>query len=163
MKRLFVYGLFFVFLLPVFVSAQADSRGKYGTDPIQILDNVVSEANEDYKIQQTALDKATDKQGAYPSQYKIANTLDRLRNNINPYLQWAVYIGLAGAVILLIYNGFLMVTNGIHKQGDAAKIKKNIMNILIGVVILTGFYFIIKLMVALINAIFGWYGGDTWF
>lgn len=163
MKKIILVCFLVVYALPLFGFAQDDSRWEYGGNPIQILDNVVSEANEEYKIQQTALDKVTDKQNAYPSQYKIANTLDRLRNNINPYLQWAVYIWLAAAVVLLIYNGFLMVTNSIHKQGDATKIKKNIMNILIGVVILTGFYFIIKLMVSLINALFGWYGGDTWF
>lgn len=158
----------FLFLVAWFVSmttfAQSDSsRGKYGSDPIQILDTVVSEANDEYKIQQTALDGATDKQGAYASQYKIANTLDWLRNNINTYLQWMVYIWLSLAVILLIYNGLLMVTNAVHKEWETAKIKKNIINIAIGVIILTGFYFIIKLMVAIINAIFGWYGGDTGF
>ncbi len=152
------------FSLPLLSFAQSsDSRWKYGEDPIQILDNVVSEANDDYKIQQTALDNATDKQWAYASQYKIANTLDWFRNNINPYLQWAVYIWLSIAVILLIYNGFLMVTNAIHKEGETAKIKKNIINIVIGVIVLTGFYFIIKLMVSIINSIFGGYGGDTGF
>jgi hypothetical protein len=48
-----------------------------------------------------------------------------------------VYIGLSIAVILLIYNGFLMVTNAVHKEGETAKIKKNIINIVIGVIILT--------------------------
>jgi hypothetical protein len=63
--------------------------------------------------------------------------LDWFRQNINPYLQWTVYIGLSIAVILLIYNGLLMVTNAIHKEGETAKVKKNIMNIVIGVIILT--------------------------
>lgn len=147
---------------PLFTYAQ-NGRGDYGDDPVQILDNVVETANDDYHIQQTALDHATNTQGAYLPQYKIANTLDRLRNNINPYLQWAVYIGLSAAVILLIYNGFLMVTNSIHKEGDSAKVKKNIINILIGVLVLTWFYFIIKLIVALISSLVWGYGGDTWF
>lgn len=30
-----------------------------------------------------------------------------------------------------------MVTNAVHKEGEAAKVKKNIINIVIGVVILT--------------------------
>jgi len=163
MKKVVLIIMMLCFTLPLLSFAQSNSRGKYGSNPIQILDNVVSEANDEYKIQQTSLDTATDKQWAYASQYKIANTLDWLRNNINPYLQWAVYIGLSVAVILLIYNGFLMVTNAIHKEWEAEKIKKNIINILIGVVILTGFYFIIKLMVSLINSIFGGYWGNTWF
>ncbi|HMS90865.1 MAG TPA: hypothetical protein PKC87_01465, partial [Candidatus Absconditabacterales bacterium] len=163
MKRFLLMFILFLSVVPVFSFAQNENRGKYGENPIQILDNVVSEANDEYKIQQTALDSATDKQGAYASTYKIANTLDWLRNNINPYLQWAVYIGLSIAVILLIYNGFLMVTNSIHKEGETAKIKKNIINIAIGVIVLTGFYFIIKLAVSLINSIFGGYGGNTGF
>jgi len=154
--------MFVCYTLPLFSFAQT-SRGQYGDDPIKILDKVVGEANDEYKIQQTALDSATDKQWAYASQYKIANTLDRFRNNINPYLQRAVYIWLSVAVILLIYNGLLMVTNAVHKEGETAKIKKNIINIVIWVVILTWFYFIIKLTVSIINSIFWGYGGDTWF
>ena len=117
-------------------------------------------ANQDYKIQQTALDSATDKQGSYQSQYKIANTLDWLKNNIAPYLQWMVYIGLAAATILLIYNGLLMVTNSLHGTGDITKLKKNISYIIIGVIILTGFYFIIRLVVALLSTIFGDYSSS---
>ena len=162
-KIIIVFALLLAGFSSMFTFAQNDSRWKYGANPIQILDTVVSDANDDYKIQQTALDGATDKQGAYASQYKIANTLDWLRNNINTYLQWMVYIGLSLAVILLIYNGLLMVTNAIHKEWETAKIKKNIINIAIGVIILTWFYFIVKLAVALINSIFGGYGGDTGF
>ncbi len=163
MKKIALFIIVCSLFLPLVGFAQDNSRWKYSGNPIQILDAVVSEANDDYKIQQTALDAATDKQGAYASQYKIANTLDRFRNNINPYLQWAVYIWLSAAVILLIYNGFLMVTNAVHKEWETAKIKKNIINIVIGVIILTWFYFIIRLTVSIINSIFGGYGGDTGF
>ena len=163
MKKIILVLIASWYLLPLLSFAQSDSRGQYWTDPIQILDNVVKEANVDVRIQQTALDQATDTQWAYASSYKLANTLDRFRNNINPYLQWAVYIWLSLAVILLIYNWFLMVTNAAHGEGEIAKVKKNIMNIVIGVIILTGFYFIIKLTVSIINSIFWWYGGSTWF
>jgi hypothetical protein len=163
MKKFILAFVLFSYALLLLTFAQADNRWKYGGDPIDILDNVVIEANQDYKIQQTALDSATDILWGYDSPYKIANTLDRLRNNINPYIQWAVYIWLSLAVILLIYNGFLMVTNAVHKEWETAKIKKNIINISIGVILLTGFYFIIKLAVSLINSIFWWYWGDTWF
>ncbi|MFA7298131.1 MAG: hypothetical protein WC010_00590 [Candidatus Absconditabacterales bacterium] len=163
MKKFIITILALCYVLPLLSFAQTDTRGQYGNDPISILDNVVRDANEDVRVQQTSLDNATDKEGAYASQYKITNTLDWLRNNINPYLQWAVYIGLSIAVILLIYNGFLMVTNAVHKEGETAKIKKNIINIVIGVIILTGFYFIIKLATSIINSIFGGYGGDTGF
>lgn len=156
--------LFCLFLLPSLGFAQeSSSRWKYGSDPTMILDRVVEEANQDYKIQQTALDGATDLQWGYQSQYKIANTLDRFRNNINPYLQRAVYIWLSVAVILLIYTGLLMVTGSLHKEWDMAKLKSRMIYIVIWVVLLTGFYFIIKLAVSLINSIFGGYGWATWF
>lgn len=163
MKKFIITILALCYVLPLLSFAQTDTRWQYGNDPISILDNVVRDANEDVRVQQTSLDNATDKEWAYASQYKITNTLDWLRNNINPYLQWAVYIWLSIAVILLIYNGFLMVTNAVHKEGETAKIKKNIINIVIGVIILTGFYFIIKLATSIINSIFWWYGWDTWF
>ncbi len=164
MKRASILLFMFAFVFSSFGFAQqATSWWKYGSDPITILDTVVQNANQDYKIQQTALDSVTDTQGGYQSQYKVSNTLDRLRNNINPYLQWAVYIWLTIAVILLIYNGFLMVTNAIHKEWDLTKVWKRIQYILLGVILLTGFYFIIQLAVSLINSIFGGYGGSTGF
>lgn len=50
-------------LLPLVGFAQDKGReGKYGTDPIKILDSVVGEANDEYKIQQTSLDDATSQQ-----------------------------------------------------------------------------------------------------
>lgn len=164
MKKLLTICFLFTFLsMPLLSFAQEWSWGKYWDNPISIVDNVVKEANEDNKIQQTALDGVTDTQWSYASEFKIANTLDRLRKNINPYLQRAIYIWLSVAVILLIYNGFLMVTNAIHKEGEFSKIKNRFIYILIGVILLTSFYFIIKLVVGLINSLFGWYGWDTGF
>jgi hypothetical protein len=95
------------------------------------LDSVVGEANKTDQIQETALDGISNDQGSYQSEYQIANTLDYLRLHIATYLQWIVYIGLSLSVILLIYNGFLMVTHVVHKSGDFSKIKKNIMYIVI--------------------------------
>ncbi|MCF7835286.1 hypothetical protein K9M48_04585 [Candidatus Gracilibacteria bacterium] len=162
-KSLILYVLLGIFLLNAFSFAQVGSRGKYGSNPMQILDNIKDEANEDTEIQETALDGVTEYQGGYAKEYKIANTLEYFKNHIQPYLQRLIYIGLTVAVILLIYNGFLMVTNSIHKKGDFEAIKKNIINIGIGVIVLTGFYFIIKLMVAIINTIFGGFDGSSGF
>ena len=102
-----------------------------------MVDSVVGEANKNIQFQETALDGITDQQGGFVRQYKIANTLDFLRNNIAPYLQWMVYIGLVIAVILIVYNGFLMVTHAINKVGDFEKVKKNIGYIAIGVLLMT--------------------------
>ncbi|HCB52021.1 TPA: hypothetical protein DEP21_05685 [Patescibacteria group bacterium] len=64
-----------------------------------------------------------------------------------PYIQWMVYIGMVVSVILVIYNGFLMVTKSINKEGDFGKVKKNLGYIAMGIILLTGFYSIIKLVV----------------
>ncbi len=128
-------------------------RWNYGSDPIRILDKVVANANDDraYAVQDTALDGVT----AAPGRYRIYNTLQRIRQNIAPYLQRTVYIWLTTAVILLIFNGLKMVTTWIHDAGKFESIKKNLINIVIGVLLLTGFYVIFKLIIAGINALFG--------
>lgn len=134
------------------VHAQKDQRGDYGSNPISILDEVVSKANNDraYAVQDTALDNIN----AWPGRHRIYQTLQRIRKNISPYLQRAVYIGLTTAVILLIYNGLLMVTTWIHDSGKFESIKKNLVNIMIWVLLLTWFYIIFKLIIAAINALF---------
>ena len=58
MKKIALVILVVFYSLPLLSFAQ-DSWGKYGQNPIQILDTVVGQANEDYKIQQTALDSGT--------------------------------------------------------------------------------------------------------
>ena len=163
MKKLFWF-IIAISLISAFVFAQRWSRWSYGSTPIDILDKVAGNANTDKstRVQNTAFDAITDKWW-YQKEYKIANTLDWIRNNINPYLQRVVYVGLALAVILLIYNWLLMVTNSLHGQWDIAKVKKNMINILIGVLILTWFYLIMKIVVWIINSIFWSYGGETWF
>lgn len=143
--------------------AQNDWRWDYWWSPMKILEKVYEESNEWIEIQETMLNNANDQEWWYSRQYKIANTLDYIRLNIAPYLQRATYIWLIVAVILIIYNWFLMVTNSIHKQWDIAKVKKNLMNITIWVLLLTWFYALIKIVVWLINSIFGWYGWSTWF
>ena len=165
MKKLLTIFFLFAFLsMPLLSFAQdSSSWGKYGSDPISILDKVVQQSNDNNKIQQTALDSVTDTQWSYAKEYKISNTLDRLRKNINTYIQYAIFVWLSVGVILLIYNGFLMVTNALHKEGEFAKIKNRFIYILIWVILLTGFYFIIKLVVGLMNSIFGGYGGNTGF
>lgn len=157
------YLLMWVMLLANFSFAQVWTRWKYGEDPTRILETVVDKANQDFEIQETALDGVTDEQWWYAREYKIANTLTYFTNNIQPYIQRAVYVGLTAAVILLIYNGFLMVTNSIHSEWDGAKVKKNVINIAIWVIVLTWFYAIIKLMVAVINMTLGSNGWESGF
>jgi len=160
-----LWALFILAWLVVFVQgvvfAQSDSRWKYGNNPTAILNevNYKANANGSYAIQETALDGID----AWNSRDRIYQTLDDIRDKISPYLQWMVYIGLSAAVILLIYNWFLMVTGGLHDSWKFEKLKGNMINIGIWVLLLTWFYSVLKLIMALVNAVFGWSWWDWLF
>ena len=144
--------------------AQNGSRWDRGSDPLVIFETMVDDANSDgYAIQETAMDGISDMEGEYQRSYKVSNTLDYVRKNLDPYLQWAIYAGLVLATIWIIYVWFLIVTNAIHKQWDWTKVKTSMVHILIWVFLLSGFYFIIKIVVALITAVFGWANWSTWY
>lgn len=158
-----IVSLFAIFF--VWVSfAQHGRWWKYGSDPLQIFESTVDNANKWwYAIQETALDGVTTLEGSYAQEFKIANTLDYIRKNLDPYLQWAIYVWFVLATIALIYSWFLLVTHGVHKQWDRTKLKQNVMYVLIGVFLLSWFYFIIKVIVALITSIFGSSTWNSWF
>ena len=125
------------------------------SSPIQVFENVVSKSNEwKNSIQETALDWITDLQWAYDRQYKISNTLDYIRKNISPYIQWAVYVWFVVSTAWLIICGFLLVTWWIWKSSWFDKVKWKIINALLGVFVLSWFYLIIKLIVWIINTFF---------
>ncbi len=140
--------------------AQHGRRGSYGSDPMMIFESIVDESNKWwYKIQETAFDGVTDLEWSYQRSFKISNTLDYIRKNLDPYLQWTIYIGFVLATIAFIYLWFLMVTNPLHKQWELTTIKSKLMNVVLWVLFLSWFYFIIKVIVSLITSIFGW---STW-
>ncbi|MDR2415169.1 MAG: hypothetical protein LBD75_00710 [Candidatus Peribacteria bacterium] len=156
MKKIFAILLVTVHLfLPLL--AQNISWDAGTNSPVDLLDKFSDEANSDHKIQDTVLDGVTSQSAGYSGniKFRITNTLEWLKNNIHPYIQWAVYLGLAIATILLIFNGFLMVTNAVNGgQGEFSKIKGNFIHIGIGVIILTGFYYLIDIVTAVINFLF---------
>lgn len=154
MKKLFSALLGMILALLTTSGVYAWWWWKYGSDPMRVLDSVASEANDEYKIQDTQLDDVSPLQWSYPSQYRLTNTLDALRKNIGPYLDRAFFIGLAIAVIMIIYNGFLLVTNTIHGEWERWETKKRLINVVIGVIVLTGVYAILKIVLSLIGLIF---------
>ena len=164
LQKIFIFISIVLFIFVWISFAQHDRRGDYWSDPMMIFDNMVGEANSDwYAIQETALDWVTDLEWWYSREYKITNTLDYIRKNMDPYLQRVIYAGMVLATIAIIYVWFLLVTNSIHKQWDRSKVKNNIVYALLWVFLLSGFYFIIKVIVALITSIFGGVNWDTWF
>ena len=138
----------------VIAGNQQGRRVNRWSSPEEIASTIADRANEDEKIQDTKLNKINNKQWWYPKQYQLTNTAEWIRKNIQPYLQWSLYIGLIAATILLIWNGFRLVTNSTLWGGDIKTVKNNIKNILIGVLIMTGFLVIIKLTMAVINMFF---------
>ncbi len=163
MKKIFLLIITFFCIFGISF-AQHDSWWDRGSDPLTIFESIVDDANDDqYKIQETALDGISDQQWSYAKEFKITNTLDYVRKNLDPYLQRIVYAGMVLATIALIYIWFMLVTNSVHKQWERSKLKSSFMYVLVGVFLLSWFYFIIKLIVALIASIFWWTNWDTWF
>ncbi len=156
-----LFALLFALVSVVMIWSESFATEKWGTydsDPIEILSQVKDKANGDnsnYAIQDTALDGITDQQWWYDSEYKLANTLVYVKNNVHRYLQWMMYIGLSAAAILLIVQWLLMVTNALHKQWEFSEIKKNVTKIFIWVFFMTGFYYFIQLVLSLLVMLFG--------
>ncbi len=124
--------------------------------PMQVFETFVDKTNDEwrYNVQDTALDWVTDLQWIYPRQYKISNTLDYIRQEIDPYLQRAAYIGLVASTTWLIICWFLLVTWWISKSSWFEKVKWKIFNALIWVFLLSGFYLVVKLFISIINMFF---------
>lgn len=125
------------------------SWSSFWNSPTSVLDKVAESVNKD-KIQDNAINDISNIQWQYASEYKIANTLDAIRLQINPYIQRIMYLWLSWAVILVIYNGLLMVTNSLHGAWEFWAVQKRLMNIWIGVWILSWFYIIIQFGLSLI-------------
>lgn len=134
--------------------AQSNSWAGYWSTPMQVLDTIVDNANTTDDYQRSALDGVTDLQWSYKRSWKISNTLDYLRMNIWPYIQWAVYIGLVLSTTGLIVCWLLMVTWWISKTEWFKSVKWKIMNALLWVFFLSWFYLLIDLIVWLTNSLF---------
>jgi amino acid transporter len=84
---------------------------------------------------------------------RIANGAWILVEAISPYVQWMIFFGMSLSVIMIIYNGFLIISD---PGGDKTKsAKENIKNIIIGVLVLGGFYFIMRVVSGLLLKLIG--------
>lgn len=72
--------------------AQIQNRGQFGNDPNEILEKVKNRADP-YRMIETRLDDDLNTASqAFGSTNRIANTLDQVRNNLDPFVQWMVFI-----------------------------------------------------------------------
>ncbi len=122
-----------------------------GGDPTEILqDEELIEWDEESmlstwwiqsEVQDTAIDDA-EWEG-------VMGTLESVGESIWPYIDWAVYIWLTVAVILLIYNGIYLIINS-RNEWALGEIKKRILYIWGGLFLVLGFYLVLQLITSLI-------------
>jgi hypothetical protein len=126
-------------------------------NPVNILDHIKEKANEhpSDRVQNTKLDRVQSKRCKDISpdhRFTITYTLCNIKENIKSYLQYIIYIWLTAATIILIRNGFQLVTAE-DKWKQIWVFKKNIMYIVIWVVLLVAFYYILDIFVSLVNLV----------
>jgi hypothetical protein len=132
-------------------------RRNLDQNPVNILDHIKEEANEhpSDRVQNTKLDRVQSKRCMDISpdhRFTITYTLCNIKENIKSYLQYIIYIWLTAATIILIRNGFQLVTAE-DKWKQIWVFKKNIMYIVIWVVLLVAFYYILDIFVSLVNLV----------
>ncbi len=79
----------------------------------------------------------------------VSWTLESVWESIWPYINWAVFIWLSIAVILLIYNWILLMTTSMN-DSVIWKVKTRITYLVIWIVLITWFYFVIAIVVSII-------------
>lgn len=130
--------------------------------PTDLLYRVHYEANDEAgtKVQVTPLNKVSSKLGSHcdiaitDKRFTLTKTFCSIKYYIRWYLQYIMYIWLAGATIFIIRNWFLIVTAA-DKEKQMWTFKKNMKNLIIWVILLTSFYFILDVFVSVVNFIVG--------
>ncbi len=147
--KYFIWCMYFLIIF-LNITFSASWKTYSGTTAEQVLDRVVDNSKTE-NIIESQFDNVINK-GTFGQDKKISGTLDSIRDNISFYLNWILFLGLTGATILIVYNGFLLVFTPV--AGDQLeKVKKRLLNIVVGVVVMTGFYFIIKVSLSVMNMI----------
>lgn len=114
--------------------------------PQDVLDDIVQ--NDDSQIIETELDKTYNTQVYWP-EYKLSGTIESVRQNIDIYLQRFAFIGLSASVFLIIYNGLLLVMSPLTED-QTAKVKTRMIYITLGALLITWFYFLLKILLAVL-------------
>lgn len=132
------------------VSAESKFYGWSSWNIIQVVDavqqkNPIVHSIFEQKVRTYANGWAT----WFGTENRIANGAWILVEAISPYIQRLVFIGMSLSVILIIYNGFMIVANA-GDDGQIKSAKDNVKNIVIGVLILGGFYFILRIVSGLL-------------
>ena len=124
-------------------------------NPMSFLENVVDKANENDEVQNTDLDGISSKacnELWVDGRFTFSKTLCYIKNNIKDYLDYMLYFWLTIATILIIRNGFQLVTAQDGSK-QIEKFKKNMIYIVIWVVLLISFYYIIDIFISVVNLV----------
>ena len=156
-----------IVILPSNVYGQEDGKKLYDVshnnsvfdqNPVWVLDYFHQQANKKSsdRVQRTKLDKVEstkcDESIAVEGSFTITRTLCNIKMHIWDYLQYVMYVGLAAATILLIWNWFKLVTAS-DREKQIWTFKKNLIYIIIWVVLLVAFYFIVDVFVSFVNLV----------
>ena len=156
-KSIYLSILSFFAVILVLPISHSDAANFNYNDPMQAIRQVRDDANKNRvtAIQNTDLDNTTSKgsmcDGIAPdSRFTITRTLCSVKANIKNYLQYVMYIWLTAATIFLIWNGFLIVVSP-NREAQMKTFTKNLKYIVVWVVLLTWFYYIIDILIWLVN------------
>jgi len=116
----------------------------WNTDPVGVLNEL-----KDSDVQKTALDNAV-----WANTKWVTDTLVAVKQSSGGYLQWIAYLGLGISLILIVYNGIMLLISGITGSDEMWKFKKRFVSLILWVVILTSWYIIIKFVVSIIWELF---------
>jgi len=116
----------------------------WDSDPVGVLNEL-----KDPDVQRTALDNTVGVGTKW-----VTNTLTAIKQASGGYLQWIAYLGLWIALILILYNGIMLLISGITGSDEMWKFKKRFVSLVLWVVILTSGYLIIKFVVSIIWELF---------
>ncbi len=143
MKKLII--LSYAFILIFNFSFAQESWGDFWTDPKWILEAVKDEWQSQWGIQDTELDET------YWDW--VTWVLENVRDQgLWPYINWAVFIWLSIAVILIIYNWILLIATSMN-DSTIGKVKNRLIYLVLWVVLLTWFYFVIAIITSVLQNI----------
>jgi len=137
--------LFVIFsiLISLFTSILGFTTANWNSSPVNVLDDLKTD------VQQTALDNAVDISTKW-----VTSTLTAIKQSSGGYLQWISYIWLGIALILIVYNGKMLIVSSLTGSDEISKFKKRFVSLILWVVVLTSGYLIIKFIVSMIWELF---------
>lgn len=160
MKKLFnLFITLFIVISTILPISESIAWNFNSDSPLQIVKEVNSEANKHFsdRVQNTDLDVVTSLYDecdwiSVGPEFSITRTLCSVKVHMRDYLQYVMFIWLTAATILLIRNGFKIVTAE-DREKQMWAFKKNLLYIVIWVSLLIWFYYIIDIFVSVVNLI----------